>query len=207
MINDELPQNHRGFTLVEVLISVGIMVAIGFAIANFQTDLFSINTGVQNNLSAQLEGRKILRTVISELREASPSSLGAFPLAQAGTSTLTIYSNIDSDSYKERIRYFTVGNELRRGVLKPSGNPLVYNSANENVEVMIRNIINGTSTPIFEYFDENYTGTTTPLSQPVNVLSVRLVRITVIVDKDANRPPGAITITSQGMLRNLKSNQ
>ncbi|OHA89026.1 MAG: hypothetical protein A2741_02510 [Candidatus Zambryskibacteria bacterium RIFCSPHIGHO2_01_FULL_43_27] len=207
MINDELPQNHRGFTLVEVLISVGIMVAIGFAIANFQTDLFSINTGVQNNLSAQLEGRKILRTVISELREVSPSSLGAFPLAQAGTSTLTIYSNIDSDSYKERIRYFTVGNELRRGVLKPSGNPLVYNSANENVEVMIRNIINGTSTPIFEYFDENYTGTTTPLSQPVNVLSVRLVRITVIVDKDANRPPGAITITSQGMLRNLKSNQ
>lgn len=200
-------KNTTGFTLAEVLVSVGIMTIIGLAISTFQKDLFFINTGVQDNLSVQLESRQVLRKLITELREASPSSLGAYTIAQAGTSTLTFYSNIDSDGYKERIRYFIQGNELRRGVLKPSGSPLVYNTATESVSTIIKNIVNSPSDPIFEYFDENYTGTSTSLSQPVNVLSVRLVKVTVTVDKDVNRAPGPITVSTQGMLRNLKTNQ
>lgn len=196
----------KGFTLVETLVSIAVIILVGLAIANFQRDLFFFNSSLQNNLSAQIDARKVLRTVLTELRTTSPSSLGAYPLVQVGTSTLIFYANVDGDQYKERLRYFTQGTNFMRGVTKPAGNPLVYNLGQEQVDTVVRDVVNGTSTPIFEYFDNSFTGTSSPLTQPVDPLVVRLIRVTVIIDKDPNRAPSRITVTSQGMLRNLKDN-
>jgi len=200
------PQNKNGFTLAEILVSIGIFVFIGLAVASFERDIFFLNNSLQSNLSAQIDARQLLRTVVSELRGASPSSLGSYTIAQAATSTITFYSNIDKDILKERVRYFLSGSDLHRGIIKPTGSPLVYNSESESVDVVIRNVVNGTSTATFEYFDGFFTGTSSPLVQPVSALSVRLVRITVVIDSDPNRPPGPITVTSMGTLRNLKDN-
>ncbi len=199
-------KNKKGFTLVETLISISIIVVIGLALTSFERDIFFLNNSLQGNLSAQIGARRVLRTVIRELRGASPSSLGSYTINQAGTSTLIFYTNVDTDVLKERVRYFIQGGQLRRGVIKPSGSPLVYNSANESIDVVINDVINGTSTPIFDYFDTYFTGTSSPLTQPVDTLAVRLLRVTVIIDKDLNKPPGAITVTSMGTLRNLKDN-
>lgn len=196
----------KGFTLVETLVSVAIMVMIGLAISTFEKDIFSINSSLQNNLSAQLDARKVLRTAIAELRSASPSSLGSYTIEQAGTSTLIFYSNIDTDANKERIRYFLSGTDLKRGVIKPSGTPLAYNSGQETFSTVIHDVVNGTSTAIFTYFDTNFYGTTTPLAQPVNPPNVRLIRMTVIIDRDPNRSPSRITVMSQAALRNVKDN-
>ena len=110
------PKNKAGFTVVEVLISTAIFVIIGLGIANFGQNIFSINTSLQNNLSAQLDGRLVLKKIVAELRSASPSSLGGYPVESAGTSSLVFYSNVDSDVYKERIRYYLVGTVLYREV-------------------------------------------------------------------------------------------
>ena len=93
-------QEKLGFTITEILVSVGILVFISLAIANFGGDIFFLNNSLQSNLSVQIDARRVLRTIVGELRGASPSSLGAYPLSQVGTSTLVFYSNIDSDSYK-----------------------------------------------------------------------------------------------------------
>lgn len=201
--------NHNtktGFTLVEILVSMAIFVMVGLAIANYGRDIFSINTNLQNNLTAQMDGRQVVKKLVAELRSASPSSLGSYPIETAGTSTLVFYSNVDSDAYKERIRYFLTGTTLKRGVIKPSGNPLTYPSGSETFSTIVRDVKVSTSTPIFEYFDGNYAGTTTPLTQPVTISSVRLIRTTVVIEADANKSPNPITITSQAMLRNLKDN-
>lgn len=196
----------KAFTLVETLVSVAIFIMITLAITAFQQDIFSLNSGIQSNLTAQLDARKILRTAIAELRSASPSSLGSYPLAQVGTSSLIFYSNIDTDAPKERMRYFLQGSNLMRGVVQPSGSPYVYDASSEKLDTVIRNVVNATSTPIFEYFDSNYSGTTTPLTSPVDATAVRLIRITVIIDQDPNRSSSRITVTTQGALRNLKDN-
>jgi len=201
--------NHKtktGFTLVEILVSISIFVMVGLAIANYGRDIFSLNTSLQNSLTAQMDGRQVVKKLVAELRGASPSSLGAYPIETAGTSTLIFYSNVDSDAYKERIRYYVSGTTLRRGVIKPSGNPLTYPSGSETFSTIVRNVKVSTSTPIFEYFDGNYAGTTTPLVQPVTISSIRLIRTTVVIEADANKSPNPITITSQAMLRNLKDN-
>ncbi len=200
-------QNKKtGFTLVEILVSMAIFVMVGLAIANYGRDIFSINTNLQNNLTAQMDGRQVVKKLVAELRSASPSSLGSYPIETAGTSTLVFYSNVDSDVYKERIRYFLTGTTLKRGVIKPSGNPLTYPSGSETLSTIVRDIKVSTSTAIFEYFDGNYAGTTTPLTQPVTISSVRLIRTTIVIEADANKSPNPITITSQAMLRNLKDN-
>lgn len=195
----------RGFTLVEIIIAAGIFVAISIIIGNFGRDIFFFNSDLNSSLSVQFDARQVLRKLISELRSTSPSSLGAYPIALASTSTLTFFSNIDDDSLKEQVRYFLQGSELRRGVTKPSGSPLTYNPGNEIISTVTHDVVNGVI-PIFDYFSNNYAGTSSPLSLPVDTLSVRLVRVTLILDKDPNRPPTPITVTTQVMLRNLKDN-
>lgn len=197
---------QKGFSLAEVVISIAVGGAILVAIFNFSNSIFSFNSNSQENLSAQTEGRRVLKTIAKELRSASPSSLGAYPVVQAATSSITFFSNIDSDSHKEQIRYFLQNGSIKKGVIKPTGSPLVYNSANESVVTLISNVRNSTSTPIFEYFDSNYAGTSSPLSIPVPVTSVRFVRISVSIDKYPNRTLGPVIVTTQVFLRNLKDN-
>ena len=206
MINKKNTKKY-GMTLVEIIVSTGIMLLIGVGIATFQRDIFFLNSATQNSLSVQMDGRRILRTLIAELRSANRSSLGSYPIASAGTSTLIFYSNIDSDIYFERVRYFLQGKDLKRGVIKPAGNPLAYNTSAESVETIIRNVSNESTTPIFEYFSSTYAGTSTALTYPIDNLSVRLVRVTVHIDSDPNREPQALIMRSQAMLRNLKDNQ
>lgn len=198
---------HKGITLAELVIATAIVLLIGVALAGFQRDIFFLNTTTQNNLSAQMESRRVLKTMIAELRSATRSSLGAYPVVSAGTSSLVFFSNIDADQAVERIRYFLQGRELRRGVIKPSGNPLTYNPAQESIGVVIRDVSNNPSSPLFYYFSSTYAGTTSALTYPINVNQIRLVRVSVTIDKDSSRPPGPITAQSQAMLRNLKDNQ
>lgn len=198
-------EDKNGFTLVETVVAVSIFVAISSIIWAFGRDIFFFNSNLNSSLSVQFDARQILRKVVSELRSTSPSSLGAYPIALAGTSSLTFYSNIDDDPLKEQLRYFLQNGELKRGVIKPVGNPLTYNSINETISTVAKDIVNGNS-PIFEYFDRNYAGTSTPLTQPVNALSIRFIRITLVLDTDPNRLPAPFTARTQVNLRNLKDN-
>lgn len=195
----------KGFSLVEIVIVTAIVAVIFGALFNFGNSIFSWNSSAQKNLSAQSDGRRVLKNMVKELRSASPSSSGSYPIAAVGTSTLTFFVNLDSDNLKEQVRYFLQNKELKRGVTKPSGSPLVYNPANEQLSTLIRDINNG-SAPIFEYFDSNYAGTSTPLAQPVLITKVRLIRMTLKIEKDPNKSLGPLIVTSQVFLRNLKDN-
>lgn len=196
----------NGFTLTEILISLGIFVFIAVALAGFGGDIFFLNNSIQSNLSVQIDARRVLKIIVSELRGASPSSLGAYPITEAGTSSITFFSNVDDDILKERVRYFLQNGILFRGIIKPTGTPLVYNMQEEEINPIIRDVVNASTTPLFEYFDTFYTGTSSPLSQPVSILPIRLVRITILLDHDINREPPPMTITTMGTLRNLKDN-
>lgn len=198
-------KKNAGVSVVEFLFAVFVLAVVGTAIAIFQKDFLSVSSIVSSGLDAQQEARTALKRMSAEIRPMSISNSGAYSLAEASSTSMTFYSNIDSDAAKERVRYFLQNSELKRGILKPTGSPLTYNPANEIITTMVRNIENGTTT-IFSYYDSNYDGTSPALTQPVNILSVRLVKITVIIDRNASRPPAPVTMTTQVSLRNLKDN-
>ncbi len=154
---------------------------------------------------AQDEARKALKEMSSEMRVAAPSSIGAYALAQVTSTSVTFYANIDSDAYKEKVRYFLSGNILKKGVIKPSGNPLVYNSGNETIKDVVHYVTNG-SDPVFYYYDANYGGTEQPLTSPVDTTAVRLIKINLAIDDNVLLPPSALILTTQVNFRNLKDN-
>ncbi len=206
MINFSKTKKYNGFSLAEVIIAVAVGGAILIAVFNFGNSIFSFNSTAQENLNAQSEGRRVLKTIAKELRGTSPSSLGAYPISQAATSSITFFSNIDSDVNKEQVRYFLQNGSLKKGVIKPSGTPLVYNSANESIVTLISNVRNTAASPLFQYFNSSYAGTSSPLSSPVPVTSVRFIKVSVEIDKYPNRSLGPVVVTTQVFLRNLKDN-
>lgn len=191
--------------MIEILVGIGIFTMIGIAIYTFQRDVFSLNRVIVSNLSVQDEVRRTLKVMSAEIRTASPSSLGAYALTQTATSSFTFYSNIDGDSLKEKVRYFLDGTTIKKGVIKPSGSPLTYNPANEVVTDLIHDLANA-ATSTFTYYDEDYDGTSPPLAEPIDISAVRLVKITLVIDKDPAALPAPMTLTTQVSIRNLKDN-
>ncbi len=200
------PTPHKGFTLVEILIAVAILTLISYSVSTFQRDLFSLNHFFQSSLNTQLDARHILKVMVAELREASPSSLGSYPVELASSTALTFYSDINNDGLKERVRYYVQGNRVMKGVVSPSGNPLIYNGASETVTTLITGYVASSTLPMFQYFPSTYAGTSTALSYPIDTSRIRLIKISVIIDRDANKSPIPIVVTSQVTIRNLKDN-
>lgn len=192
---------RQGFTLVETLITIFIVTLIGLAIINFQIDIFSLNKISSDNLNAQTDARNTLKTIGAELRSLSPSNAGAYPLAITATSSLAFYVDTDNDSLKEKIHYFQSGNTLKRSSIKPTGTPLTYDPANEKITTLINNLANGTSS-VFYYYDKNYDGTGDPLTEPIDIPAVRLIKINIML----GQVPNIITVTTQISPRNLKDN-
>lgn len=194
-----------GFSLVEIIIAMGILLFVTLAANALQADIFRITKTTQTSFGIQDEVRRALRLVSAEVRTTSPSSLGAYPVVTVSPTTFTFYADTNGNGIKERVRYFVNGSALQRGVITPTGNPLVYNAANEKVTTLVHSLYNG-ATPVFSYYNTNYDGMTAPLTDPVDLLVVRLVKITIVTDPNPIVPPIQRTMTTQVSLRNLKDN-
>ena len=196
--------NNAGLSLVEVLVALGIFIMLIGSITSILIISSRSKNIVFEQLLTQSQGRKVVQDFVNELRSANVSSIGAYPLAEVAPNEIIFYSNIDSDTYRERIRYFLSNNNLIKGIIKPSGNPLQY-LANQEVTSTVANSINNGSDPLFSYYDQNYTGTSTPLVNP-NVTAVRMVKIKFQLERNPNFSPAALNLEGQAELRNLKNN-
>ncbi len=203
-------KNILGFTLVEIVVSIAIVSFIAIAVVTFQISFLRSTATVQSGLIAQQQVRRAFYGFMQEVRTAVSSPSGSFALVETGTSSFTFYANNDSDVAIERIRYYigttTLASTtiLYKEVIQPAG--VVYLHANETLSILVNDIRFSTSTATFSYFDTNYAGTSTALTQPVTPTAVRLVKITLPIDPNAARSPVFQTYTTQVSIRNLKDN-
>lgn len=195
---------RRGFTLTEIVIVIAIIAVIIVAFGSFGGDMFRYNRVVGNSITAQQDARQTLKQFSAELRSAEPSENGSFVIAETGENSFTFYSDTDKDGAAEQIKYYLSGTDIMYSVVEPSGSPAVY-TATPKIKTMVKSVANG-ATPIFTYYDSSYTGSSAPLSQPVDANNVRLVKINLLIDHDPSQPPDAIAVTTQVVVRNLKDN-
>jgi type II secretory pathway pseudopilin PulG len=195
---------QKGISLIEVVIVSGIIALVSFAVANFGANIFSFNSIVQSGLLAEGDARQVIKEVAAELKEASPSNAGAYPIEVASTSEIIFFADLDNDGAREKVRYYLSDLTLWKDVVKATGNPPVY-SGGTTTTAIINDIRNGT-TSLFTYYDTNYTGASSPLSFPINISLIRLVKITLAVDRDPYRSPVPLFVVTQVSLRNLKDN-
>lgn len=195
--------NQRGVTLVEILVvtTIGLLLMLG--IYQFAANTLQYRNEFGGRLQLLDDVRQIMKPMAGVIRQAQDSSVGDYAIEEAASTTLTVFSDIIDNPYRERVRYFVEDSELKRGVLTPSGQPLVYDEADEEIEVLMRNI----SSVTFLYYGEDYRGTSSALIHPFPVSDVRMVEVVITIDDDPNREPNPLGEVSMFVqLRNLKNN-
>ena len=187
----------KGFTLIEMLITMSILVImIGAVIAFFillyreqATDIIRIR---RISVASQA-----IKKMSLEIRKINRAENAAFPIEDAQEQTLVFYSDVDNDGMTEKIRYALFGTELKKMITEPTGgDPYVYSEPDvsdpNNYPVIIASdVVNGAN-PVFRYYNKNYTGSGDPLplmdpvGSPVrvNVTEIKLVEINLDINPD-----------------------
>lgn len=200
--------HEDGFTLIEVLVSISILLMIGSSVITFERSVLTNSKVLQAELNSQQQVRRTLATFVSNVRGATQSATGGYAIESAGTSTLTFYANIDNDPLIERVRYFIATSTLMRGVIKPVGT--AYLTSNESITRVVSDVANVSSSPVFVYYDKAYDGftssSTDPLPIPINTPAIRLIQIVLTVNPNGVRSPAMQTYSTEVSIRNLKDN-
>jgi len=196
-------KKSKGITLIEMMVVLGIFSMVLISITTYVwMSLRAQNKSVKHIL-AQNSARKALLVATAEIRGSMYSDAGAYPIVEATANTITFYTNIDEDINAERVRYFMDSSELKRGVIEPQGDPPNYNGV-EQINTLARYITNPGS--IFTYYDQEYDGTSNPLTFPVNKSVIKLVKFYLTIDVDTQRLPESVSVSTGVQLRNLKEN-
>lgn len=199
------PQSREGFSVVEVIISAAVFSILIFVVASLRTNVDTLTNLVSQKLQSRQDIDRAMDQMVTEIRSASPSSQGAYPVESATTSSLVFFSDVDSDGLFERIRYTVGTSTLDRGVTKPSGSPLVYSTSSETVSTLISNLTKTTSSNVFTYYGEGYTGSQAALPATGTLASaIRLVRVTVYVDVRPREAPKPAYVSQLISIRNLR---
>lgn len=196
----------RGFTLIEILVASVVVFLVMFFIGSFFINIVNFKNFLDPLFETEFEIQIAIQEIIPSVQTMTFSNVGSYPIVQAATSTFTFFSDADGDGLIEQVRYFLDGNVLKRGIIKPSGSPLSYNLADEKIMEAIHNIVFISSTSsIFSYYDENFTGSEAPLSQPVDIARVRVIGVEISVKPDNGAAATSTTILKLTP-RNLRSN-
>jgi prepilin-type N-terminal cleavage/methylation domain-containing protein len=200
-------KRQNGFSLVEVLIVVAIAASLVIVATNFSGNVSGLNTLISQQLQSKSDTSATLQIVTSEIRSASPSQNGAYPIDSASTSSFAFYSDINKDGKTEHLRYFLASSTIYKGVISPTGTPATYPTSSEIVTDIIDQVIVPTSTPLFRYFNANYTGTQAALSVPVNISNIRLIGLSFFTAAANSQQSQAPQYFSELIdIRNLRSN-
>jgi prepilin-type N-terminal cleavage/methylation domain-containing protein len=197
----------NGFTLTETIVVIFIFTLLSVGITTLFTHIFINSRERLISIDNIDQARLVANSFTNEIRVASVGNDGSYPINQAGDNQVIFYSNYgQAAGIISRIRYYSATSTLYKGVTIPTGSPLTYNLNTEKITTVQNNMIS-TTTPIFYYYDGNYTGSSTPLTQPVNVNQIKYVRINLNVYKQSTSTDNTIfNISTGASIRNLKTN-
>lgn len=193
-----------GFTLVEVVIVIGIFTMVMWALIESVLTFYRHNAYSIAQAAQVDSARKGMSALIRDIREMTFSDTGTFPLTIMKPHKIGFYSDIDRDNSVEYIEYeVSTTTRLTKRVYGAVGNPPVYSSTPEATYLLsdyVQNLNQATST--FYYYDSAgklATATST-------VTDIVYIGAQIIVNVDPVRDPGQFMLRSAAALRNLKDN-
>lgn len=192
---------RHGFTLLETLVVVSIVALVGVSMQYAIQYFYRANAYVLQGTAAINSARNGVTTIASNVREATYGDDGSYPIAAAATSSLTFYADVDRDGGVERVKAYLVGTTFYKVVTNAGGNPLSYTGQSPATTTLATYIKNGTSTPLFRYFDD----AGTELTGTVTLSDVSSVTVTLKADINPDRAPEIYTLTQTASLRNLRT--
>lgn len=190
----------NGFTLIEALVVIAMISSIGVAMGGIIQYFYQKNAFLLEQTASLDNARRTILDAVRTIREASYGDDGAYPIANAATSTLTFYADLDNDGSVEKIRYYLSNGTLYRGVTNSTGSPPSYAGQSEATTTVAAYVRNASSTPLFTYYDD--AGATLPAASTDESL-IRAVSISVWIDLNPNRAPNTFNLMETATLRNI----
>ncbi len=194
-------ENNSGFTLIETIIIIFIFTLTMGALFGTIVILYRTHNYTLEQSQATYEARKGIETMVKEIREAETADDGSYPIVSADDYQFVFYSNIDDDPDIERVRYFLddQDNELKKGVINPSGWPPEYLTENEAITTVAHYVVN--EPPIFRYYD----GEGEELPAPARKKDTKMMGVYLVINVNPKRTPQNSELISKVQLRNLKN--
>lgn len=196
-------RTQRGYTLIEMLVTLMLSTLVLVTVVESVLYLYRANANTIEQAFALTSARRGTERLVRDIREASFSDTGAYPLISMDANELIFYSDIDRDNSIERVRYFLQGSNLILGQIEATGTPPVYDPNDEVLSVVsedVRNTEQGVD--IFEYYDVEGDA----IADYAQIVEVRFITVTLIVNVNPSRMPNEFTLRSSATLRNLKTN-
>lgn len=190
-----------GFTLIETVVVVSMTALVLTTLGSLISYFYKTNAYALEQSIAVMQARRGVRDAMLYLREASYGSDGSYPIKSAATSSITFYANTDDDPVIEMVTYSLISGTLYRAVAAPVGDPLSYAGAAIATSTVSLPVTNGTSTPLFRYFNDDGA----ELFPPIDSSDISSIQTTVVVDVNVNRSPVAFTLSGGATLRNLRN--
>jgi len=189
-------QNKKAFSLIEMVVVVALVSMITVVVTAFLSE--SIKTYRLKRQSVELEGK-----AAQAMREFEITTRAADKIIKANDNELIFLRYFDLTSvFPTQVRYFIDGNKFKMGLTQPSGTDpnIVYPPENETIELLINDVVNADL--LFKYFD----GSNAELSLPINVTNLKMISLSISLDKNGDLPPASIVETTKVSLRNMKDN-
>ena len=203
MSGENSTKKQRGFTMVEMIITIFIFTMLAVGVISLVSNLFTTSNKQSALLGDTDQARKIANNFTSQLRTASTGADGSFSLNSAGDQQIIFFST-GGGAVVNRYRYFISGTNLKAGIIVPVNN--AYNANSETVTTVQADLANGAN-PLFFYYDGTFNGTGGSLAQPINVTAVRFVKINLVVTNKAGLTGAStFTVSAGATIRNLKDN-
>jgi type II secretory pathway pseudopilin PulG len=187
-------------TLIELIVTVSVMAVVIGALMGIIQSFYKNNTYLMEETAALASARRGLTDAISDIRESSYGDDGSYLIGSAGTSTLVVYSDIDKDSYVERVTYRLINGTLYRTVAQAVGTPPSYTGAAISTTTVATEVRNTSSTPIFTYYDD--TGAQLATTSPT-ISAITAVQVHMLVDLNPDRAPNVFSLMEKATLRNV----
>lgn len=196
-----------GVTVLEIVIVISLFILSVFVVMSFLIQTYQANRFTDEQNEAINQAKKGINTMLKEIREALPADNGDYPIHNAQNQSFTFYGDIDIDGAVEKVRYFLDGTDLKRGMIEPSGLPVTYNPADEQLSIVSKYVRNGAS-PIFYYYNGNWPGDSVnnPLPTPADTDQIKLIRLYLKINYNPMLAPDDFILETNVQIRNLKNN-
>lgn len=187
---------RRGMTFSEVIVAIAIFSIVMVGVNQLFIKSWQNYNLVIHTSESSIAANRGASEVVNVLRKTTNPDNGAYPILSAGSFDIKFFSDIDKDDVVEKVHYYLSGTNLMVGTSESSGFPPVYPVGDTESSVLIRNVVNNGTQPLFYFYD----GGNNIISDTVgNLNDIRMVEVNLFID----RKEGDLNIESYASLRNL----